>query len=363
MTIEERQSANGRKTYYRFIWGKSSNQKIASGVFTYTKPKNQIEKNHNKEALAILELKKSQSIIDRQSVGTGFIPTHRYKSNFLDFYEDFVKKNARDGKRHLATSFVHFKTFASKKTLSPLEITEELCQRFRNYLLDKFNGDTPMNYFSEFKRMIKASTKQGYFRINPAEDVKAKTGKNRRLKEHLEVEEYLQLLKTPCLNEEVREAFILCCYTGLRWVDVKQLDWSDLGTDTIKTRLIQAKTGLPVVITMHTIAKAILDKRLARIKIKNTGLIFRLPTADGANKILKGWMTCAQIGKKITWSVARLSFSILLQDERVDTATVALLLGHRTTKYVNDTYKRHRPKDQTAIIAKLPSPDKVSAVS
>jgi len=219
-----------------------------------------------------------------------------------------------------------------------------------------------MNYFSEFKRMIKAATKQGYFRINPAEDVKAKTGKNRRLKEHLEVEEYLRLLKTPCLNEEVREAFILCCYTGLCWVDVKQLQWGDLGKDTLKTRLIQAKTGLPVEITMHPIAKAILDKRQVRTENKNAGIIFKLPTADGANKILKGWISCAKIEKQITWSVARLSFSILLQDERVDTATVALLQGHSTTKYVNNTYKRHRPKDQTAIIAKLPSPDKVLSV-
>ena len=363
MIIEERQSVNGKKTYYRFRWGNSSSDRISSGIFTWSKPKTQTEKNHNKEALAILEIKRSQMVIDSQSVGTGYIPAHRYKSNFLDFYQDFVKKNAREGKRHLATSLVHFKTFIEKKSLPPIEITEELCQRFRNHLLDNFNGDTPMNYFSEFKRMIKAATKQGYFRINPAEDVKAKTGKNRKLKENLEVEEYLKLLKTPCFNEEVREAFILCCYTGLRWADVHQLKWTDIGNDTIKTRIIQAKTGLPVTITMHPIAKTILDKRLARKSLKNNGNIFRLPTADGANKLLKAWVKSAKIKKLVTWSVARLSFSILLQDERVDTATVALLLGHSTTKYVNDTYKRHRPKDQTAIIAKLPSPEPVIAVS
>src|SRR5450631_1917163 len=266
MVIEQRQSGNGKKIYYRFVRGRQSNDKISAGIFTFTKPKNQVEKNHNKEALMLLEIKRSQLIIEQQSIGTGYIPAHRYKSNFLDFYQDFVKKNAREGKRHLATSLVHFKTFIAKKSLPPIEITEEFCTRFRNYLLDKFNGDTPMNYFSEFKRMIKSATKQGYFRINPAEDIRAKAGKNRRLKEHLEVEEYLQLLKTPCLNEEVREAFIFCCYTGLRWVDVSQLKWSDLGSDTVKTRLIQAKTGLPVVMTIHPVAKAIIDKRKARLK-------------------------------------------------------------------------------------------------
>ncbi|HEY4154093.1 MAG TPA: site-specific integrase, partial [Puia sp.] len=256
MTIEDRLSANGKKTYYRFVWGRKSSDKMSAGVFTYSKPKTQTEKNHNKEALAILEIKRSRLVLDRQAIGTGYIPAHRYKHNFVDFFEDFVKKNIRKGKRHLHACFEHFKTFIGKRSLPPVEITEEFCQRFRNYLLDKFNGDTPMNYFSEFKRMIKAATKQGYFRNNPAEDIKAKAGKNRRLKEHLEVEEYLQLLKTPCLNEEVREAFIFCCYTGLRWVDVKQINWLDLEKDTIKTRLIQAKTGQAVVITAHPIAKA-----------------------------------------------------------------------------------------------------------
>jgi integrase len=361
MTIEERPSANGKKTYYRFVWGRGASDKIGAGIFTYTKPHTQVERNHNKEAMVLLEIKRSQLIIDRQAIGTGYIPAHRYKQNFLDFFEEYVKKNVRKGKRHLQSSFEHFKTFVGKKSLPPVEITEDLCQRFRNHLLDKFNGDTPMNYFSEFKRMVKAATKQGYFRDNPAEDVKAKPGKRCKLKEHLEVEEYLQLLKTPCRNEEVREAFIVCCYTGLRWVDTEPLSWSDIGTDTVKTRLIQAKTGLPVVITMHPVAKAILDKRAVRHNPENQKeKVFKLPSHDGANKILSAWVKTAGIDKYITWSAARLSFSILLQDERVDTATVALLLGHSSTKYVNSTYKRHRPKDQTAVIAKLPSLEKVN---
>ncbi len=284
MIIEQRQSVNGKKTYYRFKWGSSSGEKIGAGIFTYTKPKTKAEKNHNKEALTILEIKKSQLLIDRQSVGTGFIPVHRYKNNFLDFYDNFVEKNVRDGKRHLATSFVHFKTFIAKNSLPPIEVTEELCQRFRNHLLDNFNGDTPMNYFSEFKRMIKAATKQGYFRINPAEDVKAKAGKNRKLKENLEVEEYLKLLKTPCFNEEVREAFILCCYTGLRWADVHQLNWTDIGIDTIKTRIIQAKTGLPVIITMHPIAKTILDEKDLPGKAQKISRKYLLSTNCGWRK-------------------------------------------------------------------------------
>jgi len=80
-----------------------------------------------------------------------------------------------------------------------------------------------------------------------------------------------------------------------------------------------------------------------------------LPTHDGANKSIGKWVKRAGINKDITFSCARLSFSILLQDALVDQATVALLLGHTTTRYVNETYKRHRPKDNAATVAKLPA--------
>jgi len=85
--------------------------------------------------------------------------------------------------------------------------------------------------------------------------------------------------------------------------------------------------------------------------------VFSLPSADGANKILEQWMKSSGICKHITWSCARLSFSILLQDKNVDDATVAYLMGHTTTEQVRKTYKRHRPKDQEQSIGHLPTPN------
>jgi integrase len=70
-------------------------------------------------------------------------------------------------------------------------------------------------------------------------------------------------------------------------------------------------------------------------------------------------MQKAGITKYITWSCARLSFSILLQDKNVDEATVAYLMGHTTTEQVRKTYKRHRPKDQMSSIKQLPSPEQL----
>ena len=149
------------------------------------------------------------------------------------------------------------------------------------------------------------------------------------------------------------------------------------------TRIIQTKTGKPVELTLHPLALSILEEKRqkylaldqqnetpiftisgekAEISRQPNGRIFTLPTQDGARKAVTKWAQDAaklhdieELEEKyITWHSARLTFSILLQDAGVDPATVALLLGHTTTKYVLETYKRHRPKDQLIHVAKLP---------
>jgi len=95
----------------------------------------------------------------------------------------------------------------------------------------------------------------------------------------------------------------------------------------------------------------------AEASTKEVRLVFRLPTANGANKILGQWLNAAGIDKHVTWSCARLSFSILLQDRNIDDATVAYLMGHTTTDQVRKTYKRHRPKNQSETINQLPTPE------
>lgn len=354
MNFIKRPNKKGDKITFYYDFGRGPGQRPSTGIFVYTKPKDHIQKNHNKEALTLLETKKSQLIIEKQAIGSAFIPSHKFKSNFLEYYEEYVEQHKRKGNRHLTNSLKQFKRFVGSDFIAPLEITENLCKRFRQYLLDKYTGETPGGYYARFKWVIKAATSDGYFQRNPTEHVAAKCNPSARLKENLEVEEYLLLLNTPCLNEEVKAAFIFCCYTGLRWVDVKQLEWKDIKDGLLTTRIIQAKTGRPVMLTLHPIAQSILEKQ--KRKAAGKGYVFSLPTADGANKVVEGWVKAAGIDKYITWSCARLSFSILLQDKNVDEATVAYLMGHTTTEQVRKTYKRHRPKDQLETIQQLPSP-------
>jgi integrase len=358
MNVIKRLNRAGDKYFFYYDFGRGAGKRPSTGVFMYAKPKDQIQRNHNKEAIQLVETKKSQLTIEQQAVGSAYIPKHKFKANFLEYYEEYIQLNRRKGNRHLANSFTQFKFFINKDFISPIEITENFCKRFRQFLLDKYTGETPADYYSRFKWVVNAAESDGYFQKNPTALVYAKGNPSKTLKEILEVDDYLKLLTTPCLNEEVQAAFLFSLYTALRWVDVQLLTWIEIKHTVLVTRIVQAKTGQPVTLTLHPIAQAILkrqkEKQLATSTSPNK--VFALPSADGANKILQQWVTDAGIDKHITWSCARLSFSVLLQDRNIDDATVAYLLGHCTTEQVRKTYKRHRPKNQAETINRLPMP-------
>jgi integrase/recombinase XerD len=143
VVILQRLSADKSKTYYTLEWGRKAGQRNSTGIFTYTHPKDPLQRSHNKEALAILESKRSQLILETQSVKSGHLPQHKIKQNFLDYYQEFAKENARYGNRSLACSLTAFKKFIGKDFISAIDISENLCERLRNYLLDNLTGETP----------------------------------------------------------------------------------------------------------------------------------------------------------------------------------------------------------------------------
>jgi integrase len=364
MNYQERLNGKGDKIYLYYDNGRGAGQRKSSRYFLYAKPVTELEKNHNVEMRRMIDVQKAQIIIDEQAVGSGYIPNHRVKRNFLDYYETFVKENKRLSRRHLECCFSRFKKFIGRDVISPLDITHALCQRFRKHLLDTLTGETPQNYFATFKRMVENATREGYFKACPTDKLPALKNPSVKLKSILEIEDYLALLKVPppAHLTEIIEAFIFCLYTGLRYCDVAPLRFSDFNGTHLTTRLLQAKTKQPVILHLHPIAAGILRKRRRHLGVTPTPgrHLFQLPCREACNNVIKDWCRRA-VAKEVTWSCCRLSYSVLLQDALVNDATVAYLLGHTTTAQVQRIYKRHRPKDEMGAVSKLPAPTKLPA--
>lgn len=174
MNFLKRLNKKGDKITFYYDFGRGTGQRPTTGIFVYAKLKTALEKQHNKEAFALLKVKESEAIIEMQSIGTPFIPTHKFKENFFDYFTEYVEKNKRPGNRHLQGSLKNFRLFVGKDIIHLSAITENLCISFRRYLLDRFNGETPADYISEFRRVLQAATSDRYFRVSPAEKVFSK---------------------------------------------------------------------------------------------------------------------------------------------------------------------------------------------
>ncbi len=90
MNLLEVVNKKGDKKYFHFDYGRGPGHRPATGIFVYTKPKDAIQKNHNREARALLDVKIAELTIEQQSIGSRFIPSHKFKANFLEYYEEYV---------------------------------------------------------------------------------------------------------------------------------------------------------------------------------------------------------------------------------------------------------------------------------
>jgi hypothetical protein len=62
--LTPRRSSDGKRVYYTYEWGKRQGERRASGIWTYSEPKDLKQKNHNKKILNILEEKRSQLFLN-----------------------------------------------------------------------------------------------------------------------------------------------------------------------------------------------------------------------------------------------------------------------------------------------------------
>lgn len=51
-----------------------------------------------------------------------------------------------------------FKLFLNTDFISPGDITENTCKAFRRFLVDKYTGETPADYYTRFKWVLAAAT-------------------------------------------------------------------------------------------------------------------------------------------------------------------------------------------------------------
>jgi len=336
VVLREKKVAKGNLSLYLDIYREGIRDYEFLRLYVIANPRTPTERQTNKETLELAEKIRTKRESELNHSSFGMVAPTKQKVRYLDFAENYIKSYTKKDLRMIQAVNERFKDFLTAKlpgikisNLLLSQIDKPMLDRFVDYLKEKSTGEGGHSYFKRFKKILKSAVDAGNITKSPADKVEYKTSEGLR-KDILSNEEIILVAKTPCQNQNIVKAFILCCCTGLRFCDVKELKYSHIDLAAKKIRMDQAKSGKPVIVDLNTTASKIIGS-----SGDPDALVFILPSHNACNDTVSAWVKRAGINKHITWHCARHSFAVnlLTSPEKPDIKTVSSSLGHTSLKH------------------------------
>ncbi|MBW8201605.1 site-specific integrase [Flagellimonas abyssi] len=190
-----------------------------------------------------------------------------------------------------------------------------------------------MKHLERFKKMLNLAVKLEWMDKNPFNQFQLKYNKYDR--QFLDEAELEQLECAEMGNERlerIRDCFVFSCYTGLSYVDVKELNSNNIvkgidGNHWISTK--REKTDKPVKVPLLPKAREILEKYMQCPEMENKESLLPISSNQKTNAYLKEIADSCDIDKNLTFHVARHTFATtVMLSNGVPIETVSKLLGH-----------------------------------
>ena len=254
---------------------------------------------------------------------------------FPAFAKEYVTHSDRreSTKENLYTTITVLQEF--RPGLDFKDITYTFLKDFEVYLREKGNGiNTVAKHLRQLRTLVNEAINQGYIHADayPFRKFKIKQEKGRH--EFLTPDELKKLENLEVSDRKLRhvlDAFLFCCYVGLRFSDFCQLSPANFikvnGKKWLHFKSI--KTGIELRLPLHLLfegkALSILD-RYCITEFASLG------SNSEVNKALSAIAGMARIKKHVTYHTARHTCATLLIHQGVPITTVQKLLGHTSVK-------------------------------
>ncbi len=239
-------------------------------------------------------------------------------------------------KSNLNTTLSLLETFSSGITFRQLDYKTLLS--FEQFLKSKKLGtNTIAKHFRHIRTILNEAIRQGLItkELSPFTEYKIKTTESHHtylLPEELEKLEHITLSRKRHALCHSLDAFLFCCYTGLRYSDFIRMEQknfiqSDNGLWMVfKSQKTGAVTQLPL--------SHLFQGKAVRILCRYTDIndFFHIKPNASVNKDLIRIGKLAGLAKHFSFHTARHTNATLLLYKGVQLATVQKLLGHRNIK-------------------------------
>ena len=259
--------------------------------------------------------------------------------SFLTFFkEEIANSSLKESTRqnHLSTLEL-LQEF--KKEVLFTDLTFEFVSSFDNYLQSKgYHLNTIAKHMKHLKRYINVAINKEYMDIQKYAfrkyKIKSIVGSHTHLApEELHKFENLQLTGRYTRLQKTKDAFLFCCYAGLRYSDFTNLTSANIVEFHQETWIIykSVKTGMEVRLPLYLLFEGKGIQILQRYK-DDFNSFFKLKDNSNINKELNILAGLAKIDKRVSFHTARHTNATLLLYNGANITTVQKLLGHKSVK-------------------------------
>ena len=259
--------------------------------------------------------------------------------SFLTFFkEEIANSSLKESTRqnHLSTLEL-LQEF--KKEVLFTDLTFEFVSSFDNYLQSKgYHLNTIAKHMKHLKRYINVAINKEYMDIQKYAfrkyKIKSIEGSHTHLApEELHKFENLQLTGRYTRLQKTKDAFLFCCYAGLRYSDFTNLTSANIVEFHQETWIIykSVKTGMEVRLPLYLLFEGKGIQILQRYK-DDFNSFFKLKVNSNINKELNILAGLAKIDKRVSFHTARHTNATLLLYNGANITTVQKLLGHKSVK-------------------------------
>lgn len=262
---------------------------------------------------------------------------------FKDQNEDFERmvskgKRSQNTYNKYKTVYNHLNEFIKERyhreDLAFRELTSDFIREFDFFLrIDKeCTHNTVWVYTMPVIALADLAIKKGLIRQNPFEDYEISMEEIDRsylLKEN--VEKLMLLKPSKDKYEFVKDIFIFSCFTGLSYIDIQKLKWSNIqsffdGHQWIISR--RKKSDVASNVRLLEIPKRIIEKYRG---LTRSDYVFPVPSNATCNSHIKKMIEEAEIvtEQKITFHTARHTFATMFLTEGVPLESLSKMMGHK----------------------------------
>jgi site-specific recombinase XerD len=240
------------------------------------------------------------------------------------------------------TSLEHVKEFMAHKYKINDILLNDLSYSFATdyeFYLKKEKScahNTTIKYIKNLKAVINYAVGQEWIKNNPLERYK---GKLQRVEKEFLTQEELSVIETKELGNErlneVRDVFVLCCYTGLAYSDSAKLSKKNIVVGIKGGKQISIKrTKTDTLANIPLLPKAleIIEKYKDNEFCLYNDRLLPIKSNQKQNAYLKEIATICGCSKKLTTHTARHTFATLMLTKGVTIETVSSVLGHTNIK-------------------------------